>query len=44
MKGHSLFAQKRYREAIREFEKVLETDPDHSESIKYINRAKKALK
>jgi hypothetical protein len=43
MKGHALFAQKKYQEAIAEFQKVLDFDPDHGKSKSYIRRAEEEL-
>ena len=43
IKGHKLFSEGRYDESITEFEKLLNIDPGHTESKKYIRRAKKEL-
>ncbi|MFH1958165.1 MAG: tetratricopeptide repeat protein [bacterium] len=39
MKGYNLFTQKKYAESIEWFEKVLEIDPEHSESKNYIKQS-----
>jgi hypothetical protein len=42
--GHSLFKAKKYKNAIKAFEKVLDIDPHHGESLKYIERAEIEVK
>ncbi|MFC2092133.1 tetratricopeptide repeat protein, partial [Elusimicrobiota bacterium] len=44
MLGHGFFKEGKYLECIKEFEKVLELDPQHERSKDYINRAEEALK
>ncbi|MFC2061070.1 hypothetical protein ACFLUV_01000 [Elusimicrobiota bacterium] len=43
MKGHKLFRAEKYKASIETFEKVLELDPDHPQSLNYIKRAKQEL-
>ncbi len=43
MAGHNFFINKDYDEAIEQFEKILELDPSHFESIRYIERAEEAI-
>ncbi|MBN2407870.1 MAG: tetratricopeptide repeat protein [Elusimicrobia bacterium] len=39
MRGYGLYRNGKYKESIVEFNKVLEIDPEHEESHKYIKRA-----
>jgi len=41
--GYSLFAENRYKEAIGEFNKVLELSPGNTESLEYIGKAEDML-
>lgn len=43
MKGHTLFKEKKYKECIKQFRKVLKLDSEHHQSINYIKRAKEAI-
>jgi len=44
MKGYELFTQKKYAESIEWFNKVLEIDPNHSESKNYINQGEMKIR
>lgn len=42
-RGKKYYKQKRYRDAVEEFQKVLKIDPNHKESKKYIDKSNKKL-
>lgn len=43
MKGHSSFTEKKYKKSIAWFNKVLDIDPAHYESMKYIGRIRESM-
>jgi len=44
LRGESLYRQKSYEQAIAEFQKVLELNPNYTKALGYIERAKKRIK
>jgi len=42
--GRHFYKEKKYQEAIREFEKILEIAPEHAKAKEYINKVRKAAR